>query len=46
MVEKASDNNRKYVDVGYMGFRLGDCCAMDYEDRSFGIVKIAQNISL
>lgn len=44
MVEKASNHNRKYVDAGYMRFRLGDCCAMDYKDRSFDIVTTINTI--
>lgn len=44
MVNAATNNNRKYVEDGYIKFGIGDCCSMDYEDESFDVVTTMNTI--
>lgn len=44
MVKKAISINHKYVEAGNMKFKLGDCCSMDYKERSFDVVTTMNTI--
>lgn len=44
MVRKAIQSNRKYVDSGKMVFQTGDCCNMEFAEKSFDAVTTINTI--
>lgn len=44
MVKKATAVNKAYVDAGRMSFALGDCCDLDFEDKSIHVVTTINTI--
>lgn len=44
MVNKAVENNRRYVASGNMKFQLGDCCDLSFKDKTFDVVTTMNTI--
>ena len=44
MVQKAIELNQVHVNKGNMVFKLGDCCDLDFNDRTFDVVATINTI--